>query len=321
MTILTKPFSEKKEDNSIAPLVLNEQLPPPNEPEDVEAQHRVPRILVFPTSAHRVSTGTTVCLLIAALTVVGLGIVGGLIVYDQYLSVSKNLPQTRFDWQETSVPSSRFEGWAQIPMRQDDFEDIDTADSLNTPSYPDPEYWNVDDDPDIKNLFKNFFQENFELDDDQKYEKIDVPNFADGRSGRFIHDFNNNMTGIIDVTGQRCFVMPINRKTVLPPKSLVDLIHKMWEGYYKVDTELVRESMRVVLPPITDTKVVGAYISNECRGMPIYKLEKYVGGVVKRSADLLSEAKFAQFAGKGITQFNIVNLEEVQAYERASRNH
>ncbi|XP_074032775.1 integral membrane protein 2A isoform X2 [Leptinotarsa decemlineata] len=296
MTILTKPFSEKKEDNSIAPLVLNEQLPPPNEPEDVEAQHRVPRILVFPTSAHRVSTGTTVCLLIAALTVVGLGIVGGLIVYDQYLSVSKNLPQTRFDWQETSVPSSRFEGWAQIPM-------------------------NVDDDPDIKNLFKNFFQENFELDDDQKYEKIDVPNFADGRSGRFIHDFNNNMTGIIDVTGQRCFVMPINRKTVLPPKSLVDLIHKMWEGYYKVDTELVRESMRVVLPPITDTKVVGAYISNECRGMPIYKLEKYVGGVVKRSADLLSEAKFAQFAGKGITQFNIVNLEEVQAYERASRNH
>lgn len=36
--------------------------------------------------------------------------------------------------------------------------------------------------------------------------------------------------------------------------------------------------MRVIIPPISDTKSIGGYIANECEGLPIYKLEKYVGG-------------------------------------------
>lgn len=140
----------------------------------------------------------------------------------------------------------------------------------------------MDDDLDIykikRLMAKGSFQENFEIDNDQKYEKIDVPDFRDGRSGRFIHDFNTNITGIIDITGHRCFVMPLDRQNVLPPKSLFDLIHKMWEGYYKVDTAVVRKTMRVVIPPVSDTKTIGGYITSECDGLPIYKLEKYVGG-------------------------------------------
>lgn len=76
------------------------------------------------------------------------------------------------------------------------------------------------------------------------------------------------------MTGNRCFVMPLNRENVLPPKSLFDLIHKMWEGYYKVDTDVVRRSMRVVLPPLEDTESIGTYITNECANLPIYRLEK-----------------------------------------------
>ncbi|KAG5888947.1 hypothetical protein JTB14_012206 [Gonioctena quinquepunctata] len=208
-------------------------------------------------------------------------------------------------------------------MRMGDYLDESSnmeESTINTPRFPESDYW-MKDDPELKNIFKYFFQEDFELDDEQKYEKIDVPTFADGRNGRFIHDFNSNTTGIIDITGKKCFVMPLNTKTVLPPKSLLDLIQKMWEGYYKVDTELVRESMRVQLPPISDSKTVGAYIANECEGMPIYRLERYVGGVVKRSADPHSEAKFAQFAGKGITQFNIMNLKDVEEYERGLTSH
>lgn len=52
-------------------------------------------------------------------------------------------------------------------------------------------------------LTRKFFQENFQIDPTNKYEKIDVPDFNNGRSGRFIHDFNTNYTGIIDVTGWR----------------------------------------------------------------------------------------------------------------------
>jgi hypothetical protein len=72
--------------------------------------------------------------------------------------------------------------------------------------------------------------------------------------------------------------MPLNRGNVLPPRSLFDLIHKMWDGYYKVDTKIVRETMRVVTPPLKDLEGVGSYIAKECENRPVYKLEKYVGG-------------------------------------------
>lgn len=181
-----------------------------------------------------------------ALIVVGIGILCGTFLYRQYLQAQMH----------------RFRGWCSIPY---DSEPL-VSDTDLIGSYKD-------------NSVDSFFQEQFELDlDNEKYEKIDVPDFRDGRSGRFIHDFNTNLTGIIDATGKRCFVMPLNRGNVLPPRSLFDLIHKMWDGYYKVDTEVVRETMRVVTPPIADAKEIGSYIANECQGFPIYKLEKYVGG-------------------------------------------
>ncbi|XP_056642877.1 uncharacterized protein LOC130896426 isoform X1 [Diorhabda carinulata] len=319
MTILTKPFSEKKGDKAVTPLVLNEQATPPSAPEDVESQQRrMPRILIFPTgtSPHRVTTATTLCLLLTAISVVGVGIVGGKILYDQYLRAAPK--QYEFD-------GSRFEGWAQIPLKNayDDTEVDETDDFLNkifpTENYPD--MWSDEDEEFQKKIVKDYFQENFEINDDEKYEKIDVPDFRDGRSGRFIHDFNTNTTGIIDITGHRCFVMPLNRDNVLPPKSLFDLIHKMWEGYYKVNTDIVRRNMKVVLPPIKDTKSIGGYISSECDGLPIYRLENYVGGVVKRSADEEKEAVFSQFAGQGLFQIDIANWNEVRAYEENLNKH
>ncbi|CAG9862711.1 unnamed protein product [Phyllotreta striolata] len=324
MTILTKPFSEKKSDKAVAPLVDNEQLPPPlNASGDVEGQPHVSRILVFPSGvgSRHFTALTTLCLLLTALTVVGIGIAGGKVLYDQYLRVAPA---------ETDLGDSRFEGWAQIPMSKDSLDETmgehqsDDADVLIDKMFPTenyPDIWN-DDKSEFKKLFlKDFFQENFQIDDDKKYEKIDVPDFRDGRSGRFIHDFNTNTTGIIDITGHRCFVMPLNRDDVLPPKSLFDLIHKMWEGYYKVNTALVRRDMRVVLPPITDTKSIGGYIANECDGLPIYRLEKFVGGVVKRSVKYQSDVKFADFAGKGISQIEIMNIDDVIDYEKNLKSH
>ncbi|XP_050307396.1 integral membrane protein 2B [Anthonomus grandis grandis] len=164
------------------------------------------------------------------------------------------------------------------------------------------------------------FQENMQIDRENKYETIDVPNFTYGRNGRFIHDFNTNYTGIVDLTGNRCFVMPLDRNTVLPPTSLYDLVHKMWDGYYKVNTQVVRETMKVVLPPITDTSDIGQYIASECQDMTIYKLEKYVSGVVKRSANPEAEAKFGQFAGNGILELNIVNLDSVMEFEKDNKH-
>ncbi|XP_017784330.1 PREDICTED: integral membrane protein 2B [Nicrophorus vespilloides] len=295
MTIITKPITEKKEAKLILPLVENDQLAAnASAAEDVESQgsDQDRTFIILKARAHRIHGITTLVIVLIASIVAAIGVMGGAYLYRQYLR------------------SQVFKGWCTIPYKQNsetaalmldndlkDYMDTYDEESFKVPSY--------------------LFKEKFEVDMDDEYEKIDVPDFKDGRDGRFIHDFNTNTTGIIDRTGNRCFIMPLNRKNVLPPKSLLDLIQKMWKGYYKVNVDIVKETMRVVTPPISDTSKVGEYISKECYGLPIYKLEQYVGGVVKRSADLHDEAKFAQFSGNGIMEFDIINFHEVEAYENS----
>lgn len=234
-------------------------------PEDIESQSfDRARFVNIQARARRVSATTTLCLLLCALIVVGIGIVCGTFLYRQYLQAQMH----------------RFRGWCNIPY-DDAQQAMFVSSNKDSKGLSDSDLFRPynNDDEFEKAINNYFFQEQFELDlEDEKYEKIDVPDFRDGRSGRFIHDFNTNTTGIVDASGKRCFVMPLNRDNVLPPKSLYDLIHKIWDGYYKVNTEVVRETMKVVTPPIEDTKEIGAYIANECQGLPIYKLEKYVGG-------------------------------------------
>lgn len=281
--IIVKNSKTQRQDEIKSPLV--DDVAPPG---DVESPGADPAAyVILRARARRVSTMTTICVLLTALFVVCFGILSGTYLYRQYLR------------------SQIFRGTCQFPY----------ADSLLD---GDSDYETMDNDNDLK----KFFEERFELDlASEEYEKIDVPDFKDGRNGRFIHDFNTNTTGIIDMTGKRCFIMPLNRDNVLPPKSLYDLIQKMWEGYYKVNTDIVRETMRVVTPPITDEEEVGAYISRECKGLPIYKLEKIVGnGIVKRSAELPTEALFAQYAGHGISEVDIVNFDELLSYEKQYQN-
>ncbi|EDW03456.1 GH11245 [Drosophila grimshawi] len=164
----------------------------------------------------------------------------------------------------------------------------------------------------------NFFREEIELDssDDDGFAKIDVPDFKDGRQGRFMHDFKENQSAIIDTTTNRCFIMPLDRDTTLPPSSIVDLMKKMGSGYYNIDTEHVRRIMRVITPRITDLSLTSERIANECYDMKVYMMEKFVSGVAKRSADPLPDAgKYAAFMGKGVIEYDLSNIAEVEAYE------
>ncbi|EDW65029.1 integral membrane protein 2B [Drosophila virilis] len=164
----------------------------------------------------------------------------------------------------------------------------------------------------------NFFREEIELDssDDDGYAKIDVPDFKDRRHGRFMHDFKENQSAIIDTINSRCFIMPLDRDTTLPPSSFVDLMQKMGSGYYNIDTERVRRNMRIITPRITDLSLISERIANECYDMKVYMMEKYVSGVAKRSAEPLPDAgKYAEFMGKGVIEYDLSNIAEVEAYE------
>lgn len=127
----------------------------------------------------------------------------------------------------------------------------------------------------------NFFREEIELDsssDNDGYARIDVPDFKDGRRGRFMHDFKENQSAIIDTSSNRCFIMPLDRETTLPPSSLIDLMQKMGSGYYNIDTERVRRNLRVITPRITDLSLISERIANECYDMKVYMMEKFVSG-------------------------------------------
>lgn len=87
----------------------------------------------------------------------------------------------------------------------------------------------------------------------------------------------------------------------------------MWDGYYDVNTDVVRETMRVVTPPVTDMKSVGYYIARKCNGSTTYMLEKVVSGVYKRSAPE-DNKRFKMFAGVKIVAFDI-DMNGVPEYE------
>jgi len=251
---------------------------------------------VLVTRARRVSAATTTCLFLTALLVLSIGVIGGVYLYRQFARSQMH----------------RFRGWCSVPYegRLDppsvmnlqglDNNDLNSAESLSS---ADREWQPA------------YFKEGFEIDlEFEKYEKVHIPDFRGGKKGRFIHDFSSNKTGIVDIDGQRCFVMPLNRNLVLPPRTLHDLIQKMWNGYYAVDTSVVRETMQVVQPPVADRSEVGPYIENECAGMPIYRLEKVQrASVFKRSADNAVEViPFVEFAGKGIIEIEIVESNKIK---------
>lgn len=171
-------------------------------------------------------------------------------------------------------------------------------------------------------LMAKFFTENVDLDmgehaDDEGVTKIDVPEFKDGRTGRFMHDFLYNQTAILDKEAKRCFLMPLDREKVLRPTSFRELMMKVFQGKYELNMDVVQENMRVVLPAIKEFSDISPRIMQECSPstMRIYRLEKFVHGVVRRSAELDPEAKFGVFSGK-MLQYDLHNMHEVAKYEQ-----
>uniref|UniRef100_A0A1W7RAB1 Integral membrane protein 2 n=1 Tax=Hadrurus spadix TaxID=141984 RepID=A0A1W7RAB1_9SCOR len=281
MTIITQPITEKKLSKQQEPLVKNEA---PVAGRDAEEGR--PVVVTMHAHVRRVSSTTTLCVFITALLVLTTGIIGGIYLY-------KQLAHYRL---------RHFRGWCTIPYIQDK-QNGHRNEALKT-------YNQLSTQMDTFSLSDSNFEEEVDIDIEyEQYEKIEVPDFSHGRRGRFIHDFSMNETGIIDVDGHRCFVMPLNRSLVLPPRSLFDLIVKMRTGYYDVDTEIVRKKMQAVTPPIKDFKSVGYYIARECATMPTYRLERVKSPVFKRSVEDVNEKSvFREFAGNKISEIEIVNI-------------
>ncbi|GAB1870038.1 Integral membrane protein 2 [Camponotus japonicus] len=305
MTVITKAITEKKtSDKMEQPLFVEENAtdsktdPEAARPKGDSAGH----YFVSKRSIHRIHVTATFLLFLVALMILIIGVIGGLYIYKQYARTQ--MRRFRTGWYSIPYDSSNKAPYGHQGLLAD--SELFTQ-SLTRAMEQDA----MDIARHLDHEINNFFKERFEIDlENERYEKIDVPDFRGGRQGRFIHDFNINKTGIIDIDGHCCFVMPLNRQRVLPPRNMYDLLRKMYNGYYEVDTAIVRETMKVVTPPITDMSVVGTYIARECQDLPIYMLKKVdPSSVVKRS---VSSGVFGQFAGNSIMEVDIVNLEDFE---------
>jgi hypothetical protein len=130
--------------------------------------------------------------------------------------------------------------------------------------------------------------------DDASHERIEVPVIGDMRRSTVLHDFNQNVTAIIDRDQQYCFLLPLNRSLVMPPRDFWDLLMKLKTGYYIPDVDIIRENYRALTPPVADVSVYGYNIWRECNAFSTYKLVRDGEPVAmaKRSAP------FCEFAGE-----------------------
>jgi len=303
MTIVTKALTgEKKPD--VQPLVADGgDVEKSAKDIDATAGLNERYHYILRTRAARVSSATTLCLLITALLVMTVGLFGGLYVYRQ-------------------MTRSRFQKlWCNVPLDTPfaDSRVFKNDDDLASPLFSIPQLEQnglrkIDDDG-LTYLFgedpkaDTYFRENFELDmDDEAFSKIDVPDFKNGRMGRFIHEFDSNKTAIVDQSTKRCFIMPLDREKVSPPKTMFDMIQKMSAGYYSVNTHRVRETMRVVLPALEDLSDLGDYIKEECKDKMTYRLEKSTNRVIKKRSIMELEKPYTEFAGMATIEYHIDNL-------------
>jgi len=303
MTVITKALGEKKSDNLEEPLVDNIVVEPSDEAKKTDLEsggYTVPPIqnqrYIISARVRPYYSLMFILMLVLLITTSLLGIFGTEYLYEQYryLVGSEQKPEMYRTWgtvsfnedpnamaYENKIPA-RFE---KSPENNDGgfFSEILQRLETNDGASQDMK----DDSADRPN---EVIKEEFELDlKDDRYENIKVPS---GGASRFIHDFYSNYTAIVDEKNKRCFVMPLDRSVILPPKSLYDLLFKMQDGYYSIDTERVRREMQVVTPAIADLESYGIYIAKECYGFTSYKLDKFVGGVVKRSVSDTSSFKF-----------------------------
>ncbi|KAK3914435.1 Integral membrane protein 2B [Frankliniella fusca] len=289
MTVLTKPISEMKKKSSLAaPLVKAEEpvagaeVQVPGNRRDQDVENLVSYTLRV-RSQTRVTSATTVCLFLVGLLVMSVGIVGGIYLYQH------------------CARRPRLRGFLNVPYNSTDGRHLYYhLDSLASRQVASPEISTKD------TKKSGYFYEKFEA--DGSYERIDVPEFNGGRPGQFIHDWHINKTGIVDVDGRRCFVIPLDRDAVVfLPSFVIDLARKM--ASRGSDVKVIVKTMRVAFPPLTDMSTVGENIARECSGMKIYSLVRAnLGPVFKRNAE--EPVVFGSFSGNTM-KVEIVNYQEM----------
>eukprot|EP00918_Siedleckia_nematoides_P086288 GHVU01189924.1.p1 GENE.GHVU01189924.1~~GHVU01189924.1.p1 ORF type:complete len:275 (+),score=35.61 GHVU01189924.1:57-881(+) len=273
MTIYTGKEGEKlvKKDVPDPEVVTDPLVRLDDKKKDAEPLSLPPPHLVAIAARRRPSKCTHLCVLFTALFVLSVGVIGGIYLYKH-------------------LAHKTFRGICGVQYYE----------------YQDQRHHHH-----RQHKFRGHFEERLELDTtDGKFERIEVPAFDECRRATILHDFDKNYTAIVDQDDNRCFILPLNRSLVKPPRDFWDLLLKLKTGYYLPDAHVIRIKYQVVQPPIINLAPFGYYIWHECSKYDTYRLLRSGTGpvaMVKRSVDSSHKAlkSYGYSAGRGVVLMEV----------------
>lgn len=330
MTIVTKPLTDEKKD--LKPLVIDAKSG-----EDgmfMDSRDRVSTVSEIgvyqhPIRKHR--TGFLVCLGLLLILTVGCATMGSIYLYYRYsrpegyhgscmIRFNNNQPRAGnyiSPFEQPPLDGAPFQSHssALAPTSSDD-STVRQLKPRNRMVFPEPDGSADSREDDMQRIF-SAFQQQFELDlQKQLWEVLQIPRVPSlglGRPARFIHDFNLNLTAILDMQSKDCYIMPLNRSVVKPPQDLFEFLRGLEDGTYTVDGSAIRQNYVANPIPFTDLTSLGPFIAGECANSAIYtllKLDNADGDRVRRdvaaSGAAVDHVVFGEFAGKSLHTVNII---------------
>ncbi|ELT98934.1 hypothetical protein CAPTEDRAFT_229186 [Capitella teleta] len=244
MTIYKPKLSEKKDDSNVPlPEVVTETLLEKRKQPQVAVSAPPPpaAYLAAIAARRRRSKIVTVCNVLIALSIVAIGVIGGIAVYSHLAKKTfRGFCGVRyFERQEFPAKDGHYE-------RHND-----------------------------RQVLRGEFEEKIEIDlQNMQYERLEVPEIEECKKATILHDFEKNLTAVVDRDHAHCFILPLNRSLVRPPQDFWDLLQKLKVGYYLPDMEVVRDRYRVVTPPLRDLSPLGFHIWRECRYYDTFNLAR-----------------------------------------------
>ncbi|XP_036396199.1 integral membrane protein 2B-like [Megalops cyprinoides] len=146
-------------------------------------------------------------------------------------------------------------------------------------------------------------EESIRVLEDEEVELINVPvpEFADSDPADIVHDFPRRLTAYLDLSLNKCYVIPLNTSIVMPPRDFLELLVNIKAGTYLPQSYLVHEQM-MVTERLDNVDQLGYFIYNLCRGKETYKLQRRdtILGFQKREA--LNCHKIRHFENKFVVE-------------------
>ncbi|XP_013135940.1 PREDICTED: uncharacterized protein LOC106101309 [Papilio polytes] len=214
-----------------------------------------------------------------------------------------------------STSVRHYQGYCTIPDMKNQRYLIEPNSFLLVSWSPEPVEVSSDDAVSAERL-SGMLREQFDIDSEAMMEKISV--FNNGHLVNFIHDFNNNMTSIVDE--ERCFILDLDLERVLQPEALIARIARGGAA----DVARVRSQLRADLPDLAlPASLPDLALPAACRARPTYRLLPDRDRQVRKRAAEGGErgagrgaAQYVHFSGKAVHEIDIRNLPQLLQRER-----